>query len=120
AIPEHPYNARMLDRRLRSLTLPQRDAWWSIWLCEQEGRGGAVDRVVDWAWHGGDKSHISAQLPSTNLAQAAAPHRDKKSRARRDFHSLVGNCRPPFDHRRGFAPVRQILPTRLPEECGQF
>ena len=37
AIPEHPYNARMLHRNLRSRPLPERDAWWSIWLNEQEG-----------------------------------------------------------------------------------
>ena len=59
AIPEHPYNARMLHGNLRSRTLPERDAWWSIWLNEQAGTEGAVDRLIDWAWHGGEKSHIS-------------------------------------------------------------
>lgn len=58
AIPEHPYNARMLHGNLRSRTLPERDAWWSIWLNEQEGAGGAVDRIIDWAWNGGEKGHI--------------------------------------------------------------
>jgi hypothetical protein len=58
-IPEHPYNARMLHGNLRSRALPERDAWWSIWLSQQEGRGGSVDRMVDWAWHGGEKRHIS-------------------------------------------------------------
>lgn len=36
----------------------ERDAWWSIFLHEQFQSHRAVDRIIDWAWHSGDKSHI--------------------------------------------------------------
>jgi hypothetical protein len=57
AIPDHPFNARFLDRNLRARSLPERDQSWSIWIQEEEGQRGAVDRLVDWSWHGGDKGH---------------------------------------------------------------
>lgn len=39
--------------------MPDRDAWWSIFLHSQYGEHGAVDRLVDWAWTAEDKSHIN-------------------------------------------------------------
>lgn len=49
ALPGHPYNANYLDWRLRKDHMPDRDAWWSIYLHHAWGRGDAVDRLVDWA-----------------------------------------------------------------------
>ncbi|TAN44437.1 MAG: ATP-binding protein [Nitrospirae bacterium] len=49
-IPEHPYNARFLHKHLLKYELPKRDAWWSIYVHQQYGNRGAVDRLVDWAW----------------------------------------------------------------------
>ena len=48
-IPGHPFNAEHLDKRLRSLSLPDRDQWWSIYLHESWDTEGPVDRLVDWA-----------------------------------------------------------------------
>lgn len=48
-LPEHPLNAIFLDRRLRKDLMPDRDAWWSIYLHEAWKTHGAVDRLVDWA-----------------------------------------------------------------------
>jgi hypothetical protein len=48
-LPEHPLNAKYLDRRLRKVTMTDRDAWWSIYLHHAWGNRGAVDRLVDWA-----------------------------------------------------------------------
>jgi hypothetical protein len=54
----HLLNARFLDQRLRKDTMPERDAWWSIYLHQAWGTHGAVDRLVDWA---------SSVTPSTTL-----------------------------------------------------
>lgn len=48
-LPGHPLNARFLDRRFRRNTMPDRDAWWSVYLHHARGVHGAVDRLVDWA-----------------------------------------------------------------------
>jgi hypothetical protein len=49
-LPEHPLNARFLDRQLRKSSMPERDTWWSIYLYRAWERGGAVHRIIDWAW----------------------------------------------------------------------
>lgn len=48
-LPEHRFNARFLDRRLKKDALPDRDAWWSIYIHHARGTHGALDRLVDWA-----------------------------------------------------------------------
>lgn len=48
-LPGHPLNAQFLDRRLRRDAMPDRDAWWSVYLHQAWGTHGAVDRLVDWA-----------------------------------------------------------------------
>ena len=48
-IDGHPLNAEFLDRNLSGLSMPERDAWWSISLHWAWGTQGAVDRLVDWA-----------------------------------------------------------------------
>ncbi|UVT05741.1 AAA family ATPase (plasmid) [Burkholderia glumae] len=44
--PEHPFNARVLDRELRSLAMPHRDAHWSAHLAHSD----RAKTLVDWAW----------------------------------------------------------------------
>ncbi len=56
--PKHPFNADFLHKNLLKQELPDRDSWWSIFLYEQYGAEDAVDRLIDWAWHPDDKSHI--------------------------------------------------------------
>ncbi len=48
-LPGHPLNAQFLDGRLRKDAMPDRDAWWSVYLHQTWGTHGAVDRLVDWA-----------------------------------------------------------------------
>ena len=48
-LPGHPFNALFLNNRLRADTMPDRDAWWSVYLHQAWGTHGAVDRLVDWA-----------------------------------------------------------------------
>jgi hypothetical protein len=48
-LPEHPFNAKFLDERLRRDPMPERDRWWSTYLHRAWGGRDAVDRLVDWA-----------------------------------------------------------------------
>ena len=48
-LPDHPFNAGFLDQRLRKNPMPERDAWWSIYLHKAWQTHGSVDRLVDWA-----------------------------------------------------------------------
>lgn len=48
-LPGHPLNALFLDGRLRKDSMPDRDAWWSVYLHHAWGNHDAVDRLVDWA-----------------------------------------------------------------------
>ena len=49
-VPKHPFNANRLHDILSGFSLPERDAWWSIFLHNEWGRQRAVDRLVEWAW----------------------------------------------------------------------
>ena len=57
--PEHPFNADFLHRNLIRRKMPDRDAWWSVFLYNQYGEKGSVDRLVDWAWSESSKAHVS-------------------------------------------------------------
>jgi hypothetical protein len=57
-VPSHPLNAKFLHNHLMSFTMPDRDAWWSIFLHKQHGGRGGVDRLVKWAWSPSQKRHI--------------------------------------------------------------
>ena len=48
-IPDHPFNALYLDRRLRQDTMPVRDTWWSTYLDGTWGTEGPAARLIDWA-----------------------------------------------------------------------
>ena len=48
-VPSHPLNGNFLDRTLRELAMPDRDALWSIGLHDAKRTGKSVDRLVDWA-----------------------------------------------------------------------
>lgn len=58
-LPGHPLNALFLDRRLRKDAMPDRDAWWSVYLHHAWGTHGAVDRLVDWASSLGPNTSIN-------------------------------------------------------------
>lgn len=48
-LEKHPYNAKFLDKWLRQYSMPDRDAWWSIYLHKIWGTKSAIDRLVGWA-----------------------------------------------------------------------
>lgn len=56
---DHPFNAESLHSFLWKLELAERDQLWSIYLHNQYGYRGAVDRLIDWGLSNADKSYIS-------------------------------------------------------------
>ncbi len=58
-IPSHPFNADFLHSTLLDQEMAERDAWWSIFLHDNYGEKGSIERLIDWAWSGTDKTHIS-------------------------------------------------------------
>lgn len=88
ANPDHPFNADYLQALLLRDAMPDRDAWWSIYLAEQYGQHTAVDRLVDWAWSLEEKAHIddeSVRLAATALlwflTTSHRPLRDRATKA---------------------------------------
>jgi len=69
AIPNHPLNAHLLHSHLGKQKMPKRDAFWLPFLNDRFGGEGAVNRLLAWAWDGGDKTKI--QDESLELAGIA-------------------------------------------------
>ncbi|TAK43185.1 MAG: hypothetical protein EPO27_15590 [Betaproteobacteria bacterium] len=59
AVPHHPLNARLLHRHLLRWRMPKRDAFWLPFINSRYGDESAVNRLITWAWDGGDKSRTS-------------------------------------------------------------
>lgn len=62
AVPDHPYNADRLHECLLRYPLPDRDAWWSIFLHEHWGEGGPLNRLIDWAWADSNKDGFTDEV----------------------------------------------------------
>ena len=91
-IPNHPFNADFLHSTLLNREMAERDSWWSIFLHDQYGEKGSVDRLVDWAWSDSDKRHISDEsirLVGTALVWFhTTSHRFLRDRATKALVSL--------------------------------
>lgn len=71
ANPKHFFNANFLHNHLMKFKLPERDAWWTIYLKDKFHNEDSVKRLIDWAWSDSDKAHISDEsikLSSITLA----------------------------------------------------
>jgi hypothetical protein len=57
----HPYNARTLHRNLMRRRLPDRDAWWSIYLHNEyvNGETNVITRLLDWCGIDEGKTYLS-------------------------------------------------------------
>lgn len=73
--------------------MADRDAWWSIFLHEQYGAEDAVDRLIDWAWHPDDKSHIDDEAVRLNAIALGwfftSSHRFLRDRATKALVNLL-------------------------------
>lgn len=61
-IAEHPFNARLLDRNLSRMPMPERDAFWSVYLHHSWGNQSPVDRLVGWASRISAKDTVDGQM----------------------------------------------------------
>lgn len=69
--PEHFFNGDFLHKNLFEKSLAERDGWWTIYLKGVYEGNSSIRRLVDWAWNGYDKIHISAEsikLSSISIA----------------------------------------------------
>ena len=93
AIPEHPFNADFLDRRLRQDNMPDRDAWWSTYLHRSWGDEGPVDRLVEWASNispGDTVDEEVVDLAATTLSwMLSTPNRFLRDRATKGLVALL-------------------------------
>ena len=93
--PEHAFNADLLHRYLMKFEMAERDAWWSIFLHNEYGENGVVDRLIDWAWSESDMHYISDE--SVRLAGTAlvwfltTSNRFLRDRATKALVSLFAN-----------------------------
>lgn len=92
-VPEHPFNADLLDELLRSREMAERDAFWSTYLHLAWGDEGPVDRLVEWAWHGSgghEWDTDSVRLASIALGwMLSTPNRFLRDRATKALVSLL-------------------------------
>ena len=92
-IPDHPFNANLLDAYLRNYDMPDRDAWWSTYLHHAWGREKAVDRLVHWASRVSKNDRLEAEvvdLCSTTLAwMLTTPNRFLRDKATKALTSLL-------------------------------
>jgi hypothetical protein len=65
--PEHPLNAEWLDRFLRTLTMAERDGFWSTAIFGGWKKDGAIKRLIEWAW----QPNVAIGLP-TDVVRIAA------------------------------------------------
>ena len=47
-VPQHPYNAKFLDKLISIYSMPERDVLWSTHIHSSENSEGAVNRLIDW------------------------------------------------------------------------
>lgn len=52
AEPGHALNSTSLHRHLSGFSMADRDEVWSIYLHDNYGDGGPIDRLIEWAWDG--------------------------------------------------------------------
>jgi hypothetical protein len=57
-VVDHPLNANKLHSVLSRHSMPDRDAFWSIFVHREWGRGRAVNRLIDWTASDSDKSRL--------------------------------------------------------------
>lgn len=84
-VPNHPFNSVWLNKRLRSESMPQRDAWWSTFLYAQNDEVNSVTRLISWCWRINEEQSVDSEL--IELAGMSicwfftTPHRGIRDRA---------------------------------------
>lgn len=84
--PGNLYNADHLDRKLRGMTMPERDRFWSLWLLDQGDASSSVMTLVQWAMRSGldpiedERSKLAAIALTWLLTASHRGIRDKATK----------------------------------------
>src|SRR5690606_19393275 len=85
--PENKFNALYIHERLSSLSMPERDASWSVYLNNRGSEGDPVEVLIDWAIQNGmgtiddDRAKLAAITLSWFLTTSHRAARDKATKA---------------------------------------
>jgi hypothetical protein len=86
--PRHFFNGDSLHRNLMRRLLPERDAWWTVYINQNFGEQTAIKRLIDWAWTTKSRGYCSdeairllAQTISWFLASSNRKLRDSATKA---------------------------------------
>lgn len=83
--PSNKFNARYVHACLTKMTMPQRDASWSVYLAHK-GYEGQVQTLISWALHHGlepideDRAHLAAIMLTWFLTTSHRQVRDKATK----------------------------------------
>lgn len=92
--PANKFNARFVHERLMEMTMPKRDAFWSIYLAES-GFEGPVETLISWALQN-DLKHIDedrAYLAATMLTWFfTTSHREVRDKATKALARMLSRC----------------------------
>ena len=94
--PSNRFNARFLHERLMQMTMPERDACWSVYLAER-GFNGPVRTLISWAMRNGMEPVDAdrACLATTMLAWfLTTSHREVRDKATKALASLLSRRLP--------------------------
>lgn len=84
--PENKFNALYVHERLMEMTMPERDAFWSIYLAER-GFEGPVETLISWALQSDpkdideDRAYLAATMLTWFLTTSHREVRDKATKA---------------------------------------
>lgn len=84
--PLNKFNAHYVHAYLKTLSLPERDSFWSVYLAEK-GYEGQVETLISWALHNGlehideNRAHLAAIMLAWFLTASHRPIRDKATKA---------------------------------------
>ncbi len=85
--PTNKFNARFVHRRLMPMAMPQRDAFWSVYLAER-GYEGSIETLISWAIRNGleqiddDRAYLATTMLSWFLTTSNRIVRDKAASGR--------------------------------------
>ena len=92
--PANKFNARFVHERLMKMTMPERDASWSVYLAER-GFEGPVETLISWALQS-DLKHIDedrAYLAATMLTWFfTTSHREVRDKATKALARMLSRC----------------------------
>lgn len=83
--PLNKFNAHYVHARLMKMTMPARDAFWSVYLGEN-GYEGQVETLISWALHNGlghideDRAYLAATMLAWFLSTSNRQVRDKATK----------------------------------------